>query len=149
MKQCDRWKEYTQAGEFIKLVDSVDWLLFPKNEHTKGIIHSDITFDNLIFNNDTVYILDYGDVGVGWLLMDLSISILSLAIVNKSFVEEIVRQILLGYRSVSLLNDREYENLGEFIKLACLRKCSAYYDYFQNRNILIKKYDDKRGKNKK
>lgn len=141
LKQCDLWKGSAFVREFIKTVESVNWSSFSQKWYTKGVIHSDITVDNLIFTNDAIYVIDYGDAGVGWLLMDLSISIISLAIIDKKFVDEIFRQILLGYRATSMLNDYEFKDLGEFIKLGCLRKCSAYFDYLKNRNMVIKKYD--------
>ncbi len=78
---------------------------FPKR---LGLIHADLHFGNLIFNNKGIAAIDFDDCGFGFLIYDLAIPIISM-----SFNKHITKVQQMHFRSKLL---EGYSQLREFDK---------------------------------
>ena len=47
----------------------------PKTSQTFGMIHADLHADNVLRNNDHLYVIDFDDAGYGWHAFDLAVAI--------------------------------------------------------------------------
>lgn len=81
---------------------------FPRNSDTYGLIHADFHADNLIFDGETIWIVDFEEFGRGHFLFDLTWPE-ALYAKHHGSVEDFSRRFRAGYASVISLADYEEE----------------------------------------
>lgn len=98
---------YKAAAEIIrKRVER-----FGRSEDRYGLIHDDISINNVLVYEDEIYLLDFDDCGYGWFLYDLPTAVL------EDFGEEMERglaAVLRGYERFRPLSAEEKEELETF-----------------------------------
>jgi Ser/Thr protein kinase RdoA (MazF antagonist) len=84
-----------------------------KTRETYGLIHGDFHGDNLIFDGETVWIVDLDDIGWGHFLFDVAWSTVLFA-KHHPDADEALEPLIRGYDSIRPLSDAEKRLLPAF-----------------------------------
>lgn len=104
--------EELEEMRFIKASGAELSEAFDKPGLTKGIVHLDMWYDNMsIQDNGVITFFDFDNCGNGWLILDVGYYLMQLFYVeqDKKEYERKKEAFLSGYRSKSLLTDKELE----------------------------------------
>jgi len=82
-----------------------------------GLIHADLRHANLILDNEKkeVKVIDFDDSGLGWYLYDLAGSLTFIE--HRSYVPNLIKAWLEGYRTVRTLTEVEENEIPTFIMM--------------------------------
>ena len=102
----------------IHLINSIleDVKDIPFDKMPKCIVHSDIKKENVLVNNNTVYIIDFGNSYIGNRLIDLVRIIMWFFLKNNDFNIEEIENCFKVYFENNHLIDLEYNSLSKIIK---------------------------------
>ena len=107
-----------------------------KNPNQFGLIHSDLSFGNVLFTNDAVLPIDFDDCGFGYYLYDLAV-ILAGPWERPGFQQR--RDALLqGYREICELSDEHLTLIPTFIAM----RASSLGQWDRVRTLLQTSYAD-------
>ena len=111
-------KESNFLKQKIHLVNSIleDVKDIPFDKMPKCIVHSDIKKENVLVNNNTVYIIDFGNSYIGNRLIDLVRIIMWFFLKNNDFNIEEIENCFKVYFENNHLIDLEYNSLSKIIK---------------------------------
>ena len=139
-------KDFPYGLGFIKNLCSsdiqhnyIDWLRqksgFIKQEldpeMTKGMIHGDIFWDNLLFSGDQlVAVIDFEEACFYFTLFDLGMSALGCCGKNGSFDRQKVGALLKGYQQSKVFNIHEKKQLKIFMEYAAVAASSWRYHQY-------------------
>ena len=103
-------------------LDSVEKKLnaLPVNDRIFGIIHYDFEMDNLLWNEDSVGIVDFDDCAYYWYASDIAYALRDLyedRVVRFNIDDERVQSFLKGYRSLQPITDEDLSYSPFFIRL--------------------------------
>lgn len=88
---------------------------------SKCIIHSDVKRENIITNNDKIYLIDFGNVYIGNRLIDIIRVIMWFFIKYKNYDIEKIKYFILNYFNNNIkLNQLEKNNIELLIKYCIL-----------------------------
>jgi Ser/Thr protein kinase RdoA (MazF antagonist) len=94
---------------------------FGRSEDRFGLIHSDLTFDNVLVGDDgTPALLDFDDCGDGWYLFELAVALFPIE--DRADFPERRDALVRGYRRIAPLPDEHLAELPTF--LMARRLCS-------------------------
>ena len=101
----------TQRDLFGRAADKVHAQLraFGTGPDRFGLIHADLSPENVFLHQGQVRIIDFDDAGFGWFLSDLATS-LSL-LLTEDFVDDVRDAWIAGYREVGVLPDSHLQQL--------------------------------------
>ena len=111
----------------------------PKNEHTYGLIHSDLHLGNFNVHDNQIYVFDFDDSSYHFFASDIAIplyySLLSRSLTgeegNDRYAQFFMRHFLTGYKRHNYLEEEDIRSISLFLRL---RDVSLY-------NIMHKKFD--------
>ncbi len=97
----------------------------------RGLIHGDVFFDNVLFENDQIKaIIDFEEVRNYYLISDLGMGVIGLCISEKKIDLTKVRNLVMGYERIRPLDILEKESLKLFIEYAAVAtSCWRYWKY--------------------
>jgi Ser/Thr protein kinase RdoA (MazF antagonist) len=85
----------------------------PKTRERYGMIHADLTPDNVIVAGDSLYLIDFDDAGFGWHLFDIAVSLFSFT--TSPRLESVREAFLSGYCSQKTLSEPTLACLPMFL----------------------------------
>lgn len=86
----------------------------PRDARRYGLIHADLSFDNVLVANDgSIGVIDFDDSGYGWYLYDLAAPLYPFE--RQPGFAERRDALVAGYRSVAPLDDDELAELPTFL----------------------------------
>jgi homoserine kinase type II len=108
--------------ECCDLLPNVSSAFFQLLNQKTGLIHGDLYYDNVLFQNDKVLtLLDFEQAGVGPLLLDIGISISGTCLnQQKELDRQLIQSYLQGYQNVAPLNDDELKYIDDSIILGLI-----------------------------
>lgn len=111
-------KESSFLKEKIQLINYIieDVKNIPFDKMPKCIVHSDIKKENVLVNNNNIYLIDFGNSYIGNRLIDLIRIIMWFFLKNKNFDIEEIENCFKVYFKNNHLVDLEYNNLSKIIK---------------------------------
>lgn len=103
-------QQYDEAIEIIK----VRLQRYGKDKNRYGLIHSDLSINNILADGDDIKVLDFDDCGFGWFLYDFSTAVLEYF---DDTLEECMEALLRGYEKYRQLTQYDLEEIETFIVL--------------------------------
>lgn len=115
-------KESSFLKEKIQLINYIieDVKNIPFDKMPKCIVHSDIKKENVLVNNNNIYLIDFGNSYIGNRLIDLIRIIMWFFLKNKNFDIEEIENCFKVYFKNNHLVDLEYNNLSKIIKFCVI-----------------------------
>ena len=119
----------------------VDWIGEMKEELSRsvpeglsrGLIHGDIFCDNLVISDDHLYIIDFEEACVHYLLFDLGMAVVGTCCPQYRPREDLIRSLLEGYLTVGGLSEQE---LGYIELFAMYAAAGTAFWRFRQFNVL-------------
>jgi Ser/Thr protein kinase RdoA (MazF antagonist) len=111
----EAWKSYQAVAD--KIISEI--AAMNRNDGNYGLIHADLHIDNVIFNGDTPYPIDFGRCGYGYHLYDIAGSILGLNPQRRGL-------FIQGYESVRKLQHNYVRHLECFFVMFMIENYSTH-----------------------
>jgi len=112
------------SHEFVLFLSEQIQVLRPILENAdlpKGIIHGDVFPDNCLFEGEKLRaIIDWEEVAVGPLLLDVAITICGFCFPHNRFSAPLANAFLETYQSIRPLTDQEKASIKHFIDFGLL-----------------------------
>lgn len=128
---------------------------FGRSCNRYGLIHDDISINNVLLHGDELYLLDFDDCGFGWYLYDIPTIVLEYF---DDAMREILSAVLKGYEKFRTLAQEEREELPTFILLKKIVRIGwiatrsdsdtvkkVKLDYYEKTALLAKEYCERYG----
>ena len=113
-------------------LDSVEKKLdqLPVKDRMFGIIHYDFEMDNLLWNEDSVGIVDFDDCAYYWYAADIAYALRDLyndQVIRFNIDDKRVQAFLKGYRSIQPITDEDLSHIPLFIRMHNLYTYARLY----------------------
>lgn len=119
-----RWGDYSLMrqlpDEYMQWYDQAAVIIrkrlerFGRSQDRYGLIHDDISINNVLVNGEDIYFLDFDDCGFGWFLYDIPTVVLEYF---DETLEEGLAALLRGYERIRPLSEEEKQELPTFVLL--------------------------------
>lgn len=128
---------------------------FGRSSDRYGLIHDDISINNVLLKGEELYLLDFDDCGFGWFLYDIPTMLLEYF---DEHMSEALSAVLKGYETYRPLSQEELAELPTFILLKKIVRIGwiatrndndtvkqVHSDYYEKTTMLAKEYCEKYG----
>ena len=119
-----RWGDYSemksltneQMHQYDEAIDIIKERLqiYGKGKGRYGLIHSDLSINNILADGDDIKVLDFDDCGFGWFLYDFSTTVLEYF---DDKLKQCMEALLRGYGRFRQLKQEDMEEMDTFIVL--------------------------------
>ncbi|NHJ46939.1 MAG: phosphotransferase [Asgard group archaeon] len=131
-------KEDNELKEILlDLVDEINE--FPKDEYF-GLIHFDLELDNILWNNNNYYVIDFDDAAYYHYIADLSFALEEIREKKTDVSQNILNNFVSGYEQIKSLPSNWKEQFDCFCKMLDVLKYARTLHAYENTNP--KKYPD-------
>jgi homoserine kinase type II len=113
----DQFFDFAEA--FNKIFSTAKIEKLQKQNFSKGIIHGDLYYDNVLFDPmmSILGVLDFEQAGLGPFILDIGIAISGTCLKFQTLFPDYIHAFLRGYDSQRTMSEMEREFLGDFINL--------------------------------
>jgi Ser/Thr protein kinase RdoA (MazF antagonist) len=98
---------------------------YGKRADTFGLIHADLTLDNILFDGDRLAVIDFDDCAYGWYLYD--ITALLIECVLQSDIGELQEALFEGYRRRRSLTQQDIDRFSDFLLVRGMALIGWFY----------------------
>lgn len=112
MRTLTKWQKERYSSAITVIEDRLK--CYGKSKDRYGLIHSDLNINNILVNDNGIYVLDFDDCGFGWFLYDLSTSVLEYF---GEILENCIQFWLEGYQRYRALSKEDLEEIYTFLIL--------------------------------
>ncbi|WP_409301121.1 phosphotransferase enzyme family protein [Peribacillus sp. SCS-155] len=115
----------------------------PRNEHTYGLIHSDLHSGNFHVHEGEIYLFDFDDCSYHFFASDIAIPLYYILFSRdfhtqqgrQEFAESFFNQFVSGYRSQNELPEQTLDSIPLFLRLRDIVLLSVLYKKFDFENL--------------
>ena len=112
----------TQEHAAIRFVKHIQHHIsvLPRNDETFGLIHYDFELDNILWNNNTIGIIDFDDCTYSWFSADIAFALRDIFDERAEHIDmddARFQAFIHGYRQVTTLSDAMLQQLPRLIQL--------------------------------
>lgn len=143
------WKDHiSRIRSIVPMSDVVIWReldsvekklnALPVEDGIFGIIHYDFEMDNLLWNENSVGIVDFDDCAYYWYSADIAYALRDLyedQVDRFNIEDERIQAFLKGYRSIRPISDRDLSHIPLFIRLHNLYTYARLYRSIKDKPI--------------
>lgn len=144
-----RWQDFpgitARQHELYSRTEAIikDQLLqYGKSPDRFGLIHTDLNINNIIVKDSRIQVLDFDDCGYGWLLYDMSTTLLEY---EGETLYTLLQAWLAGYEQVRSLSEADYQQIITFLMLRRLVRIAWIGTHADNdtvKNVPVSYYDE-------
>jgi len=106
--------------------------LFEDTRDRIGLIHADLSLNNIIMNNNGPNVIDFDDCGFSWYLYDFATAVT--LIEDRKDMDELIASWVEGYRTIHPLSIEEEKEIPTFILLRRLLQ-TAWFASHNDTNL--------------
>jgi Ser/Thr protein kinase RdoA (MazF antagonist) len=97
-----------------------------------GLLHYDFELDNIIWNNQDIYVLDFDDLAFFWFAADIAFALSDVIESDLIYREKLVDRFIDGYRTNMEFTDDWFEKLPLFHRLNGVLKYARLLNSYKN-----------------